>query len=364
MNILLVDDELLAIQYLSGLIEWEKHGYHLAAIAHSAAEAKEILTREPIDIVIFDVYMPEENGVSLSAHIASNYPHIGMLALSSYDTYDYVRQILRNGAYDYILKHRITAAQLLSTLQAIEATLVTTHQILAPGIVTTTTIEPQESEGERHQLALSLEQQRKVLSLIDEHDCRGFTEAVKEIFVSEGVRSQVSRFMICKEILDFLGAWATKFGLTADGEAVMSQLADTIGEADGEGIALLLGNYFASLLGEHSQAQVSPYVQQALLYVNRFYAKKITLERCAKSIGVNASYLSRIFHAEMGLTFSRHLSQVRITCAKIKILHGTPLKQVASECGFKNYNYFFKVFKDLEGITPLGYMEQEFSKKK
>jgi YesN/AraC family two-component response regulator len=364
MNILLVDDEVLAIQYLSALIDWQEHGYRLSAIAYSAAEAREILAREPIDIVIFDVYMPEENGVSLSAHIAAHYPHIGMLALSSHDTYDWVRQILRNGAYDYILKHRITANQLLTTLQAIEATLVGHTPLTASVAVQAVKKTEEEGTAERHQLALSLRQQRQVLSHLEEQDGPAFKETLSEIFASEGVHSQVSRFMISKEILDFLDNWAKRFGLNTGGEAVIERLTDTITEANGQGIATLLSSYFTTLLEQHGQTKVSPYVQQTLSYIDRFYAKRITLERCAKSVGVNPSYLSRIFHAEIGLTFSRYLSQVRIECAKPKILHGAPLKQVASECGFKNYNYFFKVFKDLEGITPLGYMEQELGKKK
>jgi len=31
------------------------------------------------------------------------------------------------------------------------------------------------------------------------------------------------------------------------------------------------------------------------------------------------------------------------------------VKEIANEAGFYNYNYFFKVFKDSQGMTPLEY---------
>ena len=42
-----------------------------------------------------------------------------MIAVSSFDDYDYVREILKNGAHDYILKHRLTEKQLEETLVAV-----------------------------------------------------------------------------------------------------------------------------------------------------------------------------------------------------------------------------------------------------
>ena len=103
MNILVVDDEILAIQYLTGLLEWEAYGYRIVAAAFSVAEAKKYLKDQEIDLVIFDVSMPEESGVRLSEYIAKNHPDVKMLAISSFDTYDYVREILKNGAFDYLL---------------------------------------------------------------------------------------------------------------------------------------------------------------------------------------------------------------------------------------------------------------------
>lgn len=361
MNILLVDDEILAIQYIAALVDWASLGHSIAAISHSVAEAKEILSSQPIDLVIFDVYMPEENGVALSSWISTHHPDVGMLALSSHDTYDYVREILRNGAFDYILKHRLNGTLLASTLEAIEASLIRCSSSRL-SIEIERTMGDQKGERRHHRLALSLDEQRQVTSCVERGDGEGFKTIIRTILGSEQVDSQVSKFMIGKEIFDLLAAWAERYQITFHQGGAMERIGQLALE-DGEVLASYLGDLYEELLGLRDGMRLSPFVQLALSYIDRLYAMNISLTRCAKSIGVNASYLSRIFHDEMKVTFSRYLGQVRINCAKKKILKGLPLKQVATECGFKNYNYFFKVFKDYEGITPLGYMDQMLGKK-
>lgn len=364
MNILLVDDEVLAIQYIAGLVDWQANGYQICAIAHSVCEAKQMLQTMDINIVIFDVFMPEENGVQLSSYIAAHYPQIGMLALSSYDTYDYVREILKNGAHDYILKHRVTGDQLLSSLKAIEANLIFTPSSSSakPLADLGLHLEKQISPLSQ-QLALTLDQQKRILHSIEQKEIIAFTKALEEVFNHPNMHFTASRLMITKEILDFLSSFAAKYSLVFSSEATLTDLISLIEQGDSRALIARLSESFHDLLEALQKTSGSHYVQLAAVYMQHFYYKNITLEKCAKNIGVNASYLSRIFHQESKVTFSKYLSQIRIQMAKVKILQGCPLKQVASECGFKNYNYFFKVFKDVEGITPLGYMEQELGKK-
>jgi two-component system response regulator YesN len=66
--------------------------------------------------------------------------------------------------------------------------------------------------------------------------------------------------------------------------------------------------------------------------------------------------LSRKIKEECGLGFSDYLNQMRIKKAKEMIRSGDKnIKEIVNLVGFNNYNYFFKVFKDLEGMTPSEY---------
>ena len=118
-HVMIVDDEPVSQNYIRGLIPWEEEGYKLHPPVYNGEEAKKILNSLPVNIVFLDVFMPGENGVMLSRYIAERHPGIAMVAISSHDDYDYVREIMKNGALDYILKHRLNEVSLRSALRLI-----------------------------------------------------------------------------------------------------------------------------------------------------------------------------------------------------------------------------------------------------
>ena len=80
------------------------------------------------------------------------------------------------------------------------------------------------------------------------------------------------------------------------------------------------------------------------------------MNEAAEYIGVNSSYLSRIFKEDCGIGFVEYLNNVRISHAKQIIeTNRMKLKDVVKEVGFNNYTYFFKVFKDVLNVTPVEY---------
>lgn len=117
-SVLLVDDEKVFRNYIRQMEIWKDSEFCIAAEARSAEEALRILEKQKINLVILDVSMPGKNGVFLSEIIASKYPETAMIAVSSYDDYDYVREILKNGAHDYILKSRLTEETLMRALKS------------------------------------------------------------------------------------------------------------------------------------------------------------------------------------------------------------------------------------------------------
>lgn len=56
------------------------------------------------DIVITDVKMPVIDGMELTKMIHTFDAEIKVIVLSSYDDYTYVRQCMKHGAIDYLLK--------------------------------------------------------------------------------------------------------------------------------------------------------------------------------------------------------------------------------------------------------------------
>lgn len=117
LKVLIVDDEILFRTNLKLMIQWEKYGFLLCKDAENGATALDVIKDEKPDIVISDIRMPVMDGIRLSEEISSNFPEISMIVLSNYDDYEYVRSTLKNGAVDYILKHRVDEATLLDSLE-------------------------------------------------------------------------------------------------------------------------------------------------------------------------------------------------------------------------------------------------------
>lgn len=75
-----------------------------AATAGSGAEALEELGSTPYDLVILDVRMPEMGGVQLLSEIRKTNPDIEAIIMTGYASVDTAKELMKLGAYDYMLK--------------------------------------------------------------------------------------------------------------------------------------------------------------------------------------------------------------------------------------------------------------------
>lgn len=102
----------------------------------------------------------------------------------------------------------------------------------------------------------------------------------------------------------------------------------------------------------------STVVVRSIFYIENHYKEAISLESCAEEVGISYAHLSRIFKKETAFSFSEYLNRFRVSKAKMLLAERKlAIKQIVEEAGFTNYNYFFRVFKDIEGITPVEYTD-------
>lgn len=116
-KILIVDDDSIARTNVKTLIEWNKYGLEVCGEAANGESGIEMIGELSPDIVITDMSMPVLNGVEFIAYIEKNCTWIKVIALSGYDEYEYVRQSMKKGAIDYILKHTLSKAVLINVLK-------------------------------------------------------------------------------------------------------------------------------------------------------------------------------------------------------------------------------------------------------
>lgn len=116
-NVIIVEDDAIVRTYLSGLLEWEAHGMKIVGKFTNGREAKQFIEEQNVDIVITDVSMPVMNGIELIKYIKSTEKLIKVIVLSCHDDYEFIREALKCGVSDYILKQYLTKENLLELIE-------------------------------------------------------------------------------------------------------------------------------------------------------------------------------------------------------------------------------------------------------
>ena len=103
-KILLAEDD-SALRYVySKMKTWMEHGFEIAAEASNGRAALELLEKQHFDLVITDIRMPLVDGLTLLKEIKKRKISVFSILISSYNEFEYARQGLILGAFDFIVK--------------------------------------------------------------------------------------------------------------------------------------------------------------------------------------------------------------------------------------------------------------------
>ena len=99
-------------------------------------------------------------------------------------------------------------------------------------------------------------------------------------------------------------------------------------------------------------------VEQAKAYIQENYKKDLSLEFVSRKVDVSSYYFSKLFKDVSGMNFIEYVTKVRISAAKKLLQDKTiSIKEVCASCGYSDPNYFSRIFKKYEGITPSEFRE-------
>lgn len=104
MNILLVDDQPNVISALKAGVNWSGLGITQVFTAQSALDAKGIIKQHSIDILITDIEMPTESGLSLLRWCRDNQYSFECIISTSHADFFYAQEALQLNCNDYILQ--------------------------------------------------------------------------------------------------------------------------------------------------------------------------------------------------------------------------------------------------------------------
>ncbi|MFS0856238.1 MULTISPECIES: response regulator [Paenibacillus] len=225
--------------------------------------------------------------------------------------------------------------------------------------------------NQSQRVSLTIEEQKQLLLSIERFDKQGVHQLISSILASIDhlpIHSHTVQMVVSELMQTGDKAWRSCLPSTDPAVANLPSRSElgrmkTIRELE-QGLQSFFSSLF-HLLNQHRViGSYSRHVTQTIQFILERYSGYVTLELAASVIGLNASYLSRIFKEETQRTFSEYLNQVRID-AGCKLLDSGrySIKEISMQVGFTTHNYFFKVFKEITGLTPQAYLSNPGKRK-
>lgn len=104
MRVLLVDDEVAVVAIMKRAIDWESIGIDELFTAHNASDAKNILLKDRIDIMVCDIEMPKESGLDLIRWVREKKMELECIILTAFPNFDYAKEAIPLQINNYLVK--------------------------------------------------------------------------------------------------------------------------------------------------------------------------------------------------------------------------------------------------------------------
>jgi CheY-like chemotaxis protein/anti-sigma regulatory factor (Ser/Thr protein kinase) len=115
-KVLVVDDSPVELRLVGSLLE--KRPDLVVSSAANGREALAAVERDPPDLVLTDLQMPEMNGLELVEEVRDRYPLVPVILMTAHGSEDIAVQALKRGAASYVPKKDL-ARDLLETLDTV-----------------------------------------------------------------------------------------------------------------------------------------------------------------------------------------------------------------------------------------------------
>lgn len=103
-RVVLIDDENIIVEGLRRVVDWEKHNCSVVGTANSAAEGAEMIRSLKPHILLMDICMPGQDGLSMLAGLRSEFPNMQVSVLTGFRDITFAQQAMRLGVARFLLK--------------------------------------------------------------------------------------------------------------------------------------------------------------------------------------------------------------------------------------------------------------------
>lgn len=104
------------------------------------------------------------------------------------------------------------------------------------------------------------------------------------------------------------------------------------------------------------QIRINIVKEEILQFIQKHYIEDISMQDVAEAMNYSNAYFCKLFKQGFSKSFTTYLTEYRIEKAKGLLKDITVnVKEISDKVGYKDSNYFAKVFKRVVGVTPSEY---------
>ena len=412
MKIVVVDDDKIIRLGLTKIIRRLFEQHEVISDFQNGLVALEYLRENKVDLVITDIKMPIMTGCKLIDTAINELDNPPMfIVLSGYDEFTYVRDTMKSGAFNYLLKP-IKKDELKKVIEEVEVKI---KENKKQDKLLSKSIEVLKRDFFKHILFSNIEGNYKTDKSLLENMQLNENYRYKMTIIQRDKNSDktiVSSFI--KDILEnnkgleYLSFYFEDniyivFYLECNDESLMNKLTEDIiskvdifiendnnvfviestdkvwqlreqsrlfrklknnicSEVKVKKYILNLSEESSNSIYDDNEKTNVTAIKLAKQYIINNFNKNITLKEVADEVFLSQNYLSELFKKEMGEGFYDFLSRYRIQVAK-DLLLTTNLRvyEVAQNVGYNDSITFGRAFKKLTGATPNSFRNNKVS---
>ncbi|MFC0476710.1 helix-turn-helix domain-containing protein [Robertmurraya beringensis] len=100
-------------------------------------------------------------------------------------------------------------------------------------------------------------------------------------------------------------------------------------------------------------------IERALRFIQSNYDKELSLQEVSDHSNMSSTYFSVLFKEQMGESYIKYVTKLRIEHAKKLLMNGAKVNEVSEKVGYYNYRHFSELFKRHVGMTPGHYRDRQ-----
>lgn len=332
------------IRQLEALAVWDKaSGFEIAGRVYQGSQALRMLRQKRYDMVIAEIDLPGLDGLQLLRHISQEGLCPVVVILSDTAEFQYVRECILYGVFDYLKK--------MPDGETMEKLLLRAREHLAAMSSTDT---------KERDLQYPADQEDQIVREIsggNEDGIRIFMETAASLSAIEHENSFQNDIRIKKLYLNVINRMFDTYQWLYHYVAIdFYKRLDYLWVGVSNGFIEFYERKLGHLLGLIKRlylAGADSSLTPLLEYILNNPEEDLKLKTVAQRVFLNYSYLSNIFSTRLDIHYNEYIANVKMARAAY-LLQNTDMKiyEICSALSYQDANYFTRQFKKIYGMSP------------